>query len=316
MIYWIRSKQGKVVISFGFIILIGILIYMDFQRVQENPEDKPKAWRQLGSDGDQEPLQPEQTIDPKEFYGISKREDFEPLKAPIEFEEAPIYDHLKPEPENLSMPDDVVPSIIKFERKQDISVTEQDNAQSTLELPLGTLLYARLIIPIYSGNDESYLRVYGELTQALLLDGKTILERDTRFTGSVRRFQDGHARFENEWQFYLRNGETLSLRAMLQEQDYNAQARRYGFADGAPGLRMLPVSLEFEPEFQKYLDFAEELLRDIVRWGRYEMDYPELPDFHRWPYPGEDKGVTVEIDGSPDVQYFIPVATEFYLWAE
>ncbi|MGB0372004.1 MAG: hypothetical protein ACPGN3_11770 [Opitutales bacterium] len=303
----LRKRTRQLLLFTALVLVLGAVVTIDMIRnMKPNPEDTverlPKIpviqeeidWKDPVID----------TPEPEEILATFK-EDFEPLRIrKTETKVAPQPEAAEPEP--VELPPEA--SIVFDERPV---VPKEESAVDILELPFGTMIYARLITPIYS-HSASGQRVTLELTRSLVIDARSILIHKTRLSGKVTGLNNGHVEFERQWQITdgFQKGKVLEVQ--LQQADYDPHTARYGPLDGANGIRMADESKDIEIEPTK----AEQLFLDIVKpaisrsLSPDDLYLPDLSGLGGDPFGGSP-GMPPDPPG-----FFVPSGALVYLVAE
>jgi len=317
-------KQLRIVLYSVLVLLVGLLVVWDFRKARSGDEKEsshhwPKLdsvsihddWAEAGSE-----------IDTSEHASSLANVSYQRFKpVPEESVEIP-QRRQKPSQEDLpvlkspaSIPPEPRSPLIKFEsEKRGIGKTEPEVEIEPLHFPVGTMIYARILTPIYSRINESHRTIYAELTQPLIVNARTLLPAKTRLIGKIERVNDDHASFSERWEVLLEDDERKSLNALLQENDYDERTGRYGPFDGAVGLRMKKLNIDMEPEIYKVEQLVDEVVKPLaVRRAQSDiLSELKLPSLDNpWTL---DATETVEEAESIPEEYYIPAGTAFYLW--
>lgn len=202
--------------------------------------------------------------------------------------------------------------LIKFEYLREDRVTNNIVEVPALNLPVGTMIYARLLRPINSTQPKEDQPIYAELTRPLVLNASIVLPENTRLIGNLKALRKRHASFSTVWRVVVDGKDRYTLDGRLQERDYDPSRGVYGAFDGVEGLRMKPLDITYEPKTHKLERLFEEVVRPLaIRRTQSEvLSQLELPtiddplDIDGYEGDDEDAGEA----------YYLPSGTEFYLW--
>lgn len=306
----LKTRRGQLItFGAGVLIFAGVLAW-DFRNHDEDPQG-PVAprWNTV----DTEPVPSVEWVEPQDDGGDSKSvikkvyDGYQKLRPAVPFfeeEPAPAV-----EPEVIVSNEGVVTEVlIKYEyvpKEKGVVKLEP------LELPIGTMIYARMLKPLDSRLPKEEQPVYAELVRPLVIDAQTLLPSRTRLLGDLKSMRQGRATFSDEWRVLIDGKYRYSLKAKLQERDYDAVNGTYGAFDGVSGLRMQPVDITYEPEVHGAERLFDEIVRPLVVDRSQEeilrqLELPSLQD--PWSFGGVEEN-TNEGPGS----FFLQSGTEFYL---
>lgn len=209
----------------------------------------------------------------------------------------------KPEP---------LPRLIKLERK----LAEADPANPVaqkLELPYSTMLYAKLVLPVYSQDIGT--EIHAALSRPLHLSGKLIVPIDTRIRGQISTVSEGRIYFKDEFELFYPDGTVRILQAQLQENRYDVQSQHYGMTDGRLGLPARRVEPSVEPVAGKLMKEVGAVAKDIAAQqvqleARQYLPTAGIRDPRRLLEELESKATQPEQAS----HYYISTGTEFYLF--
>ena len=203
--------------------------------------------------------------------------------------------------------------LIKFEQVVDIVDVDQTAGIPQLDLPVGTMVYARLLKPIDSRFSNKEQSVYGELIKPLVINARTLLPSRTRLIGQIKNMRGGQASFDYGWRVIIDGKDEYVLNGYLQERAYDPIRGLYGALDGVTGLRMKPLEITYEPKVHKIERFLEDIVRPIaVRKSQVEilreLELPTVDD--PWDLDGFEGD-----EAQAGEAYYLPSGTEFYIQA-
>ena len=307
----LKSRRGQLLVFSALVVLLGGIVVWDFLNHTGQDDDiaEPRLHRVESNKSSVEWVesqnadQPERSVISKVYDGYQRLRPILPL---IEEEEPAMQTGiLEDDVEGVSMP------LIKFEHEVEGREVSQLESAPLLKLPIGVMIYARLLKPIDSRQSISDQPIYASLTRALILNAKTVLPADTRLIGSLQTIRSGHASFGSSWRVVINGEDRYLLNGDLQERDYNPLKGTYGASDGIAGLHMKPLDIFYEPKVHK----LERLLEDVVRPLAIRRTQSEI--LSELELPTVDN--PFDLDGfeeSEDVSeetYYLSAGTEFYI---
>lgn len=318
----LKLRKSVLIIGFSIpVLILACYVAYDFWSHEKEPEQAPSSnWSKLETptfiDGWTDARDKEETNVQSE---VIVNEEYRPFKSVSAIFQPSTPIAPKPEPtirDESTAAKEITPApLIKFQQSNLGQQPVADVEIEELELPVGTMIYARFLSPVYSSHKRSDRLVYADIIKPLVLNTRTILPRGTRFLGQIESISEDHARFSNEWLVIDPDGNKLRLTAMLQEHDYDEKAKRYGSLDGAPGLHMVRLSIDMEPDVHKGEVLFDEVIKPLaVQKAQSEilagLALPSLDN----PWSVDVAGKVDDGSESDENAYYIPAGVQFYLW--
>lgn len=153
--------------------------------------------------------------------------------------------------------------LFKEERTQQKQTTQNIQKPFTLpKLEAGAIIHCQLLTP--ATTDTANAPVIARSTHAVIRDGITIIPRGSRLFGKIQTSKNKRVFFSPNWKISIKNNQSLTLSAQVQEKNYNHQARRYNPSDGRLGL---PAFVENDSP-KKKSNFLHKLVKGIGRFGK------------------------------------------------
>ncbi|MEO0510942.1 MAG: hypothetical protein AAF065_13915 [Verrucomicrobiota bacterium] len=311
----IKTKRGQVIAFIILTVALAGVVVWDFLNHQSSPE---------------EPLEPRwNTVEPSKASAVewvesqAERKESDPVVKKV-YEG---YQKLRDRPSFIEEGSEVAyppireiadedakastTALIKFEHIVASDEVEHAVEIPQLNLPVGTMVYARLLKPVDSRFSNKEQPVYGELVKPLVINARTILPSRARLIGQIKSMRGGQASFDQDWRVIIDGKDRYALNGHLQERDYDPIKRIYGALDGVTGLRMEPLEITYEPKVHKIERFLEDIVRPIaVRKSQVEilreLELPTVDD------PWDLDGFEDDESNSGEI-YFLPSGAEFYI---
>ncbi|MGB0372822.1 MAG: hypothetical protein ACPGN3_15930 [Opitutales bacterium] len=307
----IKTRRGQKLIFGAGVVVMSVVMVWEFREQAKEPEvETEPLWTPVaaGPEPSVDWVQFDEDVEEPKSVFTKVFDGYEKLRSSVPAPEAPSEPVTDLVPVIVEERGVALAPLIKYELTG--PVEESGEAVEPLDLPIGTMIYARMIRPLDSRLPKEEQPAYAELVRPLIINAKTILPSGTRLLGELKSMSGGRATFSDRWRVVIDGQPLYSLEAMLQERDFDPRKGRYGSYDGVSGLRMEPVEITHEPEVHGAERLFDEIIRPIVVERSQDeilrqLELPSLQD--PWSLDGGSGEVEVR-EG-----FFLLAGAEFYL---